>query len=65
MAVLKRCPFCGGEAETHNCGTFENEKLAVILDGRVGVHCSECHTATIPCASEEEAIEMWNRRAEK
>ena len=59
---LKPCPFCGGKAETHNCGTFENEKLAVIFDGRVGVHCSVCYVATTPYASEEEAIENWNKR---
>lgn len=61
---LKPCPFCGGKAETHSCGTFENEKLAVIFDGRVGVHCSVCHVATTPYENEEEAIEAWNRRSD-
>ena len=59
---LKRCPFCGCEAVTHDCGTFENEKLSVIFDGRVGVHCSECHIATPPYDNEEEAVKAWNKR---
>lgn len=61
---LKYCPFCKGEAVIHNCGIFENETAQVIFGDRVGVHCTECYIATIPYASEEEAVEAWNRRAD-
>ena len=61
---LKPCPFCGGKAEIHNCMEFENDTLALIYSGKSGVHCSECHCATIPYGSKDEAIEVWNRRAD-
>lgn len=64
MIELKPCPFCGGKAEIHNCMELENETVALIYNGKVGVHCTECHCATIPYNSEDEAAEVWNRRAD-
>lgn len=61
---LLNCPFCGGAAEVHLCAELENECARLLFSGRAGVHCTVCHIATIPCASEEEAIEIWNRRSD-
>lgn len=46
---LKRCPFCGGEAE---------------VDGFPlrYVRCKECGAETGAFDSEEEAIKAWNKR---
>lgn len=64
MAELKPCPFFGGKANTHACADLDNETLKIIYGGKYGAHCCECHVATLPYPSEEEAIEAWNRRAE-
>lgn len=53
MTELKPCPFCGGEAELN------------LLLGNYCVTCKSCMGAIFPAAgmTEEEAIELWNRRA--
>jgi phosphoribosyl-ATP pyrophosphohydrolase len=61
MAELEPCPFCGGEAKTAEYDTM-------YLHGFV-VHCmnDDCPVAvgTHLCATEAEAAELWNTRAEK
>lgn len=55
---LKPCPFCGEK---------DDVKLMERDDGGCFVMCYNCITATtpvIPCASEELAVEAWNRRAD-
>lgn len=61
---LKPCPFCGGEAEIHNCANLENESLALFFSGKSGVHCKHCGVATQPFPNKEAAIEGWNRRCD-
>lgn len=57
MDKLKRCPFCGSEAEL------------ALLFGRFGITCTGCHACILPhlCQSDEiderrAAIDEWNRR---
>lgn len=59
MTELKKCPFCGSEAE-----------IEEYTDGTYAVVCScnisECEVqpTTYWHYSKEKAIEAWNRRAE-
>lgn len=59
---LKKCPFCGGQAIMHNCAELDNEKVAAIYSGKVGVHCEQCGVATLPFENKDLAINSWNRR---
>lgn len=58
MAELKLCPFCGGEA-----------KLEHLCKSSI-VYCKCCRASTRSIelspeyASDEKAIEAWNRRVE-
>lgn len=66
---LKPCPFCGGEAET--CSYYFEEKDMTVWQ----VRCKErpyavehpCYTADsfTSFATEAEAVEAWNTRAER
>lgn len=66
---LKPCPFCGGDAET--CSYYFEEKDMTLWQ----VRCKErpckvehpCYTADsfISFATEAEAVEAWNTRAER
>lgn len=60
MEELKKCPFCGGEAEVSFYKSTESWYVECAL--------SKGSCATIPCtypySTKEEAIEAWNRRAE-
>ena len=58
---IKRCPFCGGEARTNGI-YWENEAEDWVDDYSV-VMCTECGAMGPKCQEEEEAIELWNRRA--
>lgn len=50
---LKPCPFCGGEAE-----------VVRISSNSFFVRCKECTTFRPISESEEEAIKLWNERAD-
>lgn len=60
MTELKKCPFCGGEAEAYSYDAYDGYQgdLAVWR-----VQCQQCR-AFIQRGTKEEAIEAWNRRAE-
>lgn len=60
---LKPCPFCGGLAEVHDCAEIDG-KAQLIFSGKFGVHCKQCHVATIPYPDEAEAVAVWNSRVE-
>lgn len=53
---IKRCPFCGGEAETNNL-------MKPDINDRCWIECRECGISTKICDNEQEAIDAWNRRA--
>jgi len=59
---LKPCPFCGSEAEIRE-GVYQGEESSY-------VRCRECKATgrtfiiSRKYASNERAIEAWNRRAE-
>lgn len=57
MEEIKRCPFCNGKAKTDSIywGNEEDDYSVVV--------CTECGAMGPKCQTEEEAIEMWNRRA--
>ena len=55
--TLLPCPFCGGEAATHEVG-FPYHYWDVWCDGECFDHFCEAPT-------EAEAIATWNRRAER
>ena len=46
---LKRCPFCGGEAELVGFKYY-------------WVDCKKCHNGTQAYKTEKEAIQAWNTR---
>lgn len=61
MTELKRCPFCGGEAECFAC----------IGCGYIQIRCTDCGAnitqtlATQTLTIEEDTlIEKWNRRTD-
>ena len=51
MAELKKCPFCGGEAELH------------IGYVSYSVICENCNIEVFCRRTKEETIEAWNKRA--
>ena len=53
MTDLKKCPFCGGEAQLH---TAANAGLA-------WAYCEACELEMPSSHSDKEAIEFWNTRA--
>ena len=58
MEELKRCPFCGGEAETRCSVAY----AGYVYDGYV--ECLECGSRTPIYYTKAEAIAAWNRRVE-
>ena len=56
---LKPCPFCGGEGCVICGSSFEFGFPSY------AVECEKCGTVGIVKASEQEAIEAWNTRAER
>lgn len=49
---LKKCPFCGGEAEVWVSGVTD----------RAIVYCTVCDAQIRIRPTEQEAIEAWNKR---
>jgi Lar family restriction alleviation protein len=47
---LKRCPFCGGNADVYEAGQLR------------WVHCHGCGAESDECTSDDAAIAAWNRR---
>ena len=56
MEDLKKCPFCGGEADIEKIIGFSHAVIAAY------VYCKECGASTQTYGSEEVAYEAWNRR---
>ena len=54
MAELKKCPFCGGEAEVHQTYSIDV----------YWCKCNDCNAETEPANTEEDAVEAWNRRVD-
>lgn len=53
MEELKRCPFCGGKAET--VGGKTEEEVA-------WVYCKQCYAESGTYKTKALAIQAWNRR---
>lgn len=51
---LKPCPFCGGKAGIYSLAKYEKE-----------AYCENCGAVSNICMTKEEAVEAWNRRAER
>ena len=69
MMELKRCPFCGGEAELHNRPVYTcwQPYSPETAKRKHYAQCTSCHTQ---CGFEEYdapdlATEAWNRRVEE
>jgi len=62
MIELKKCPFCGSEAEVFEDITFECETGKQIGKIKVFAWCTNC-SALVSGDSKAEATEAWNRRA--
>ena len=63
-AVLKRCPFCGGEAKLLYCENGSRYSSNIYYPNKRGiVECKRCGI-TLPrvSAKASKAVEMWNRR---
>lgn len=67
-ALLKPCPFCGGEAELdehqeyRNINTGERESAIAVYCATCGAQHSICR-GDVPDVHPAEVIELWNRRA--
>lgn len=59
--ALKPCPFCGGVAIMDFA--LINKKHVGIVEFHK-VKCATCKSQTNIFASREEAVNLWNRRAE-
>ena len=60
---LARCPFCGWEAEHYREKAIDVEGFAHECT-RSFVVCTRC-SALVSAATDEDAIALWNLRAEK
>ena len=52
---VKRCPICGGKAETEHVYTPEGEDL-------IRIHCQSCGVMTGLYPEHEGAAQAWNKR---
>lgn len=57
MGDLKKCPFCGAEAEIREIKDFSGKVIMA------SITCKNCEASTRSYASENGAIEAWNNRA--
>ena len=57
MNEIKNCPFCGNKA------ILRKRRPDHIMNGKSFVCCVECKAKTGYYDTEEEAIKIWNRRA--
>jgi len=59
-AELKRCPFCGGEAQLIKRAMFADEQIyATVYE----VRCSKCLVATGGNFSKGHVVRVWNKRS--
>lgn len=56
MAGIKKCPFCGEEAELKEIKGFDRQVVSA------HVFCQNCEASTRNYATADVAIEAWNRR---
>lgn len=62
---LLPCPFCGGEAHTHDFSWHASQFAGHIFANPYWqVICSECRAAIGDFDTRDEAIEAWNTRSE-
>ena len=59
---LKKCPFCGEKAEIFRDKSYNAETGETLAEHMWFVWCTEC-SALVSGATEDEAVERWNRRA--
>ena len=67
MTKLKRCPFCGGEAEVENNGKthFDEDTMGVVdctEPDEFWVECEKCGAVIGVFSTIESAIDGWNTR---
>ncbi len=63
MYYLKPCPFCGGEAELMQTKCLSNGCVLYYVF-HYDLKCRTNGIRTENMATQEEAIEAWNRRAD-
>ena len=56
MDELKKCPFCGGEAETRDLKDFDGKVIMA------SVVCKQCEAKTKQYGTIDAAIKAWNNR---
>lgn len=62
--VLKKCPFCGGEAEVTFTGTSIQHPYVRCRFGNLKEpKCPMAHYVTYDYDTVKQAVEAWNRRA--
>lgn len=62
---IKPCPFCGGAAHTDTIFWVDNVAAGDWNNEDEIVQCEQCGAMTTRCKTDKEAVELWNRRAEK
>jgi len=61
MSELKKCPFCGGEAEFCNYKYHIGKRIVP----EYWVGCSGCGVITFYYKTKQQAITAWNNRKEQ
>jgi hypothetical protein len=63
MSELKKCPFCGNEADISDGGYSGEKWLVRCISGRADNDLPECPAAEgATYKTKEEAIKAWNKR---
>ena len=61
---IKACPFCGGEAEYHYRKNNTGYEGFLCFDTEHWISChGDCGASTAMHEYEQDALDMWNRRA--